>query len=60
MAREQAYSNAMGALSKRFPGDLDVATLYAESMMNLRPWKFYKADGTPAPDTATIVARSSA
>lgn len=55
MVREQAYSNAMGALSKRFPDDLDVATLYAESMMNLRPWKFYKADGTPAPDTATIV-----
>lgn len=55
MIREQAYSNAMGALSKRFPADLDVATLYAESMMNLRPWKFYKADGTPAPDTATIV-----
>lgn len=55
MAREQAYSNAMGALSKRFPSDLDVATLYAESLMNLRPWKFYKADGTPAPDTATIV-----
>jgi hypothetical protein len=55
MAREQAYSNAMGALSKRFPADLDVATLYAESLMNLRPWKFYKADGTPAPDTATIV-----
>ena len=55
MVREQAYSNAMGALSKRFPDDLDVATLYAESLMNLRPWKFYKADGTPAPDTATIV-----
>ena len=55
LVREQAYSNAMGALSKRFPADLDVATLYAESLMNLRPWKFYKADGTPAPDTATIV-----
>src|SRR6185436_17347163 len=29
--REQAYSAAMGELSKRFPDDLDVATLYAES-----------------------------
>ena len=27
----------MGELSKRFPDDLDVATLYAESLMNLRP-----------------------
>jgi hypothetical protein len=55
MPREQAYSDAMAALSKQFPDDLDVATLYAESMMNLRPWKFYKADGTPSPDTDKIV-----
>jgi len=55
MPREQAYSDAMAALSKQFPDDLDVATLYAESMMNLRPWKFYKADGTPSPDTVKIV-----
>lgn len=56
MPREQAYSDAMGALSKRFPDDLDVATLYAESLMNLRPWKLYQQDGTPAPETDTIVA----
>ena len=56
MVREQAYSDAMAALSKQFPDDLDVATLYAESMMNLRPWKFYKADGTPSPDTDKIVS----
>ena len=56
LPREQAYSDAMGALAKRFPDDLDVATLYGESLMNLRPWKLYKADGTPAPETGTIVA----
>ncbi|MEO8679281.1 MAG: hypothetical protein ABI665_09565 [Vicinamibacterales bacterium] len=56
MPREQAYSNAMGALSRQFPDDLDVATLYAESLMNLRPWQLYKKDGTPAPDTETIVS----
>ncbi len=54
--REQAYSNAMGALSKKFPNDLDVATLYAESLMNLRPWRLYTKDGTPEPGTETIVA----
>ena len=47
MPREQAYSDAMGELSKRFPDDLDVATLYAESLMNLRPWRLYDKDGTP-------------
>ncbi len=55
-ARERDYANAMAALSKTFPEDLDVATLYAESMMNLRPWQLYAADGTPAPGTAEIVA----
>ena len=56
MPREQAYSDAMGALSKRFADDLDVATLYAESLMNLLPWKLYKADGSPAPETGRIVS----
>ena len=54
--REQAYSDAMGALSKKFPEDLDVATLYAESLMNLRPWRLYTKDGTPEPGTDKIVA----
>ncbi len=54
--REQAYSDAMGALSQRFPEDLDVTTLHAESMMNLRPWRLYKKDGTPEPGTEAIVA----
>jgi len=56
IGREQAYSQAMGELSKRFPDDLDVATLYAESMMNLRPWRLYTKDGTPEPGTEQIVA----
>jgi hypothetical protein len=54
--RERAYSDAMGALSKEFPEDNDVATLYAESLMNLRPWALYKKDGTPEPGTDRIVA----
>lgn len=54
--REKAYSDAMGALARKFPADLDVATLYAESLMNLRPWRLYTADGTPEPGTSTIVA----
>lgn len=55
-AREQAYATAMGEVSTRFPDDLDAATLYAESLMNLHPWKLYALDGTPQPGTAEIVA----
>lgn len=54
--REQAYSKAMGELTKKFPDDVDVATLYAESLMNLRPWRLYAKDGTPEPGTQAIVA----
>ena len=50
------YKNAMGELSRRYPDDLDAATLYAESMMNLRPWKLWTADGKPAEGTEEIVA----
>ena len=55
-AREQAYSDAMGALSRKYPDDADVAALYAESMMNLHPWRLYRADGAPEPWTPAIVA----
>jgi tetratricopeptide (TPR) repeat protein len=54
--REKAYAAAMGEVAKRFPDDLDAATLYAESMMNLRPWKLYTFGGDPEPGTAEIVA----
>jgi tetratricopeptide (TPR) repeat protein len=50
------YSKAMGELTKKYPEDLDAATLYADSMMNLRPWKLWTADGTPAEGTNEIVA----
>lgn len=50
------YKNAMGGLIKRYPDDLDAATLYAESAMDLRPWQLWNKDGTPAEGTEEIVA----
>jgi tetratricopeptide (TPR) repeat protein len=50
------FSAAMGALSKKYPNDLDAAVLYAESMMDLHPWQLWKADGTPNEGTPEIVA----
>ncbi len=55
-AREKAYSNAMGEVSAKFPDDLDVATLYAESLMNLTPWQLWTKDGKPGPSTEKIIA----
>ena len=53
---EVDYKNAMGELAKTYPDDLDAATLYAESMMNLRPWHLWTLDGKPQEDTLEIVA----
>jgi tetratricopeptide (TPR) repeat protein len=51
-----AYSQAMKAVAAQFPGDLDVQTLYAESMMNLNAWRLWTPEGKPAPGTEEIVA----
>lgn len=51
-----AYKNAMADLARRFPDDLDAATLYAESLMDLRPWQFWSGDGKPAEGTQEMVA----
>lgn len=50
------YKNAMGELMKKYPDDLDAATLYAESMMDLRPWQLWSPDGKPAEGTEEIVS----
>jgi tetratricopeptide (TPR) repeat protein len=51
-----AYKDAMKRLSQRYPADNDAAVLYAESLMDLNPWKFWSPDGKPAEGTLEIVA----
>ena len=53
---DQAYAAAMGEVWKAFPQDPDVGTLYAESLMMLRPWELYSTDGQPVEDTDKIVS----
>jgi tetratricopeptide (TPR) repeat protein len=55
-ALDAAYANAMRSVRQRFPNDADVATLFAEAMMDLRPWDFWTPEGTPQPGTEEIVA----
>ena len=45
----------MRKVHERFPDDLDAATLYAESMMDLRPWGYWSRDGEPYEGTAEVV-----
>ena len=50
------YHDAMREVSKKYPDDLDAATLFAESGMNLHSWALWHVDGTPEAGTEEIVA----
>jgi tetratricopeptide (TPR) repeat protein len=50
------YHDAMREVAHEFPDDLDAATLFAESGMNLHPWGLWHQDGTPEAGTEEIVA----
>lgn len=55
-AADQAYAGAMRMMHERYPEDLDAATLFAEAMMDLRPWDYWMRDGRPHPGTEQIGA----
>jgi tetratricopeptide (TPR) repeat protein len=49
---DQAYADAMAKVYAQFPDDADVATLYAEALMDLRPWDLYEViTYKPRPET---------
>jgi len=52
---DRLYSRTMGKVAKAYPKDLDAATLYAESLMDLRPWNYWRPDGTPYTETKDIL-----
>jgi tetratricopeptide (TPR) repeat protein len=54
-ALDHEYATAMRDLKKRYPDDLDAATLYAEALMDLRPWKLWNKDGTPAEELQGVL-----
>ena len=51
-----AYAQAMTKVYQRFPEDPDVATLYAEAVMDTMPWSYWTRDGRPQPGTKQLVA----
>ncbi|MBP1771131.1 MAG: Tetratricopeptide repeat protein [Holophagaceae bacterium] len=55
-ALDAAYAQAMGRVAARFPKDADVAALYAEALMDTRPWDQWTRAGEPQPGTLEILA----
>ncbi len=53
-AADRAYSEAMRTLTEQYPDDLDARTLYAESLMDLRPWGYFTRDGQPHDETRLV------
>ena len=51
---DRAYADAMRALIKKYPTDTDGWTLFAESLMDLRPWNYWTRDGLPYDETREV------
>jgi len=49
------YMEAMKQLRFKYPDDPDAAVLYAESAMDVNPWKQWTVQGEPLPGTMEIV-----
>ncbi len=56
-ALDRAYADAMQRVAQRYPDDLDVGVLYAESVMDLQPWDYWTEDGQPQPGMEDALAR---
>ncbi|KAI0902757.1 TPR domain protein [Ustulina deusta] len=55
----QGYADAMRAVYRQFSDDLDVATLFADALMNLTPWQLWDLKtGEPAPGAHTLEAKA--
>lgn len=59
-AFDKAYAGAMLALAKKYPDDVDAATLAAEAVMDTMPWDYWGSDGKLKPlaaEASTLLER---
>ena len=55
----EAFADAMGEVYREFPDDLDVVTVYADSLMNLKPWELWDLKtGEPTEGAPTLKIKS--
>lgn len=53
---DKAYADAMRTVWRTHADDPDAGVLFAEALMDLRPWDFWTAEGKPKPGTEEIVS----
>lgn len=54
-ARDSAFANAMRTVARQLPADPDVQVIFADAMLNLRPWDQWTREGRPQPGTLELV-----
>lgn len=52
---DSAFNAAMKTVHLKYPEDVDIAAIYAESLMDMHPWDLWEKDGTPKPWTPEII-----
>lgn len=50
-----AFARAMEQVWKKYPNDADIGAIYAESLMDLRPWDLWAVGGEPQPGTEKVL-----
>jgi tetratricopeptide (TPR) repeat protein len=53
---DSTYADAMREIYKENPDDPDVGALFADALLNIRPWDYWKPDGTSQPGTEELVS----
>lgn len=53
---DSSYAVAMRKVYKKYSNDVTIASIFAESLMDLHPWDLYKKDGTIQPWTPEILS----
>jgi hypothetical protein len=54
---DSAWARSIGEVAGRFHDDLEVQVLHADAIMNLSPWNYWNADGTPRPGVSTVLEK---
>ncbi|MFO1051664.1 MAG: hypothetical protein U1F36_05585 [Planctomycetota bacterium] len=55
-ALDSAFATAMGKAHEQFPHDPDIAAIYADAILNTRPWDYWEKDGSPKAGVADALA----
>lgn len=52
---DSAFMEAMKIVHQQYPEDVDIASIYAESLMDMHPWDLWEKDGAAKPWTPEII-----